>query len=164
MFRVSMSQTAAFYWITASPLAERIIRIPAKFLCKFATGFITDGSACRGSRFEIPIDGHAATAVNLQGGRKFRRDKFCAIRNRSSRLGVARRTQCLTVVGSCETSRGKLEDGCDLFGAHVKPRHDVFTRGTRFEIFKDGGDRHARSAKDPGSAHFFRRAFDGGAL
>jgi hypothetical protein len=45
-----------------------------------------------------------------------------------------------------------------------KPRHDVFNGGARFEILKDGSDRHARSAEDLGSAYFFRRAFDGGAL
>jgi len=68
------------------------------------------------------------------------------------------------VVGSYEASRGKVENGCDLFAAQVKPLHDVCNSGSRFEIFKDGSDRQARSAEDPGSAHFFRRAFDGGAL
>ena len=63
------------------------------------------------------------------------------------------------MVGSCEASRGKIEDGIDLFAAQVKPLHDVFNGGTRFEILKYGSDRHARATEDPCSAYFFGRAF-----
>jgi hypothetical protein len=47
---------------------------------------------------------------------------------------VVKKNEHLTPVGSGETSRSKIEDGCDLFAGQIKPLHDVFNSGSRFEI------------------------------
>lgn len=42
-----------------------------------------------------------------------------------------------------------MQDGFDLFGSYVEDFGDLIDRHTGFEIFEDGLDGHASSAKDP---------------
>jgi hypothetical protein len=51
-----------------------------------------------------------------------------------------------------------------MFSRQVEPFHDVFYAGSRFEIFEDRSDRHARATEYPGTAYFSGYAFDCGAL
>jgi hypothetical protein len=50
-------------------------------------------------------------------------------------MGTSRNAdEHLTLVGSCEASRGKIEDDYDLFAAQVEPRHEVFNGGACFSL------------------------------
>ncbi len=46
----------------------------------------------------------------------------------------------------------------------VEPFHNVVNIGASLQIFKDGGNRHARAFQGPGAAYLARDAFDGGTL
>src|SRR6266436_10199829 len=62
-----------------------------------------------------------------------------------------------------QTTSGKFDNGLNLLAIQpFEPFHNVIDVGTRFQIFKDDGDRHAGSAKYPGSAYLSRDAFVGG--
>src|SRR5260370_42280507 len=64
-----------------------------------------------------------------------------------------------------QTTSGKFDNGLNLVAIQpFEPIHNVIDVGDRFQIFKDDGDRHAGSAKYPGSAYLSRDAFDCGAL
>lgn len=65
---------------------------------------------------------------------------------------------------SVEASRGKFQHGLDLFGCSVEPFSDVLDACSGFEVFKDGGYRHPRPAKDPRAADLAGDALHGGAL
>jgi hypothetical protein len=55
----------------------------------------------------------------------------------------------------------KFDNGLDLVAIQtLKPLHNVVDVGACFQIFKNDGDRHAGSAKYPGSAHLAWNAFD----
>jgi hypothetical protein len=58
---------------------------------------------------------------------------------------VFKEDEHLSVSGSFETACSKIQDCYDLFPRQVEPFHDVLDAGSRFEIFEDRSNRHARA-------------------
>src|SRR5579863_5904764 len=81
-------------------------------------------------------------------------------------LGQEERTSATGRGGrDIKASGGEFDYGLDLVTIQpLEPLHDVVNVGTRFQVFEDDGDGHARTPEHPGATHLSRDAFDCRAL
>jgi hypothetical protein len=67
--------------------------------------------------------------------------------------------------GSVEAARGEGDHRLDLVAVEpIEPLEEVVDAGTRLNVLEDGGDRHAGTLQDPGTAQFTGHAFYRGTL